>query len=49
MYSPKIDEDLIPPLYRLGKAVGKPMTQLVKEAVQEYLAKNGVHEERKAA
>ncbi len=48
MYSPKIDEKLIPSLYRLGKVLGKPMTKLVSEAVAEYLAKN-VSEEEKAA
>lgn len=37
MYSPKIAENLIPTLYRLGLAQGKPMTQLVDEAIRAYL------------
>ncbi len=39
MYSPKINEKHIPALYRLGKKEKKPMTQLVNEAIAEYLAK----------
>jgi len=38
MYSPKIPERLIPELYRLGRARGRPMTQLVAEAIERYLA-----------
>jgi len=41
MYSPKISERLIPPLYRLGQAQGRPMTHLVAEAVERYLAAEG--------
>jgi len=41
MYSPKIPERLIPPLYRLGQARGRPMTHLVAEAVERYLAAEG--------
>jgi hypothetical protein len=41
MYSPKIPERLIPPLYRLGQAQGRPMTHLVTEAVERYLATEG--------
>ncbi|MGE3795288.1 MAG: hypothetical protein AB7I38_15350 [Dehalococcoidia bacterium] len=41
MYSPKIPERLIPPLYRLGQAQGRPMTHLVAEAVEHYLAAEG--------
>ncbi|MCK9496929.1 MAG: hypothetical protein M0R75_15760 [Dehalococcoidia bacterium] len=41
MYSPKIPERLIPPLYRLGQAQGRPMTHLVAEAVERYLAAEG--------
>ena len=37
MYSPKIPERLIPILYRLGRERGRPMTQLVAEAVERYL------------
>lgn len=39
MYSPKIKETLIPELYRLKQKTKKPMTQLVNEAVTEYLQK----------
>ncbi len=41
MYSPKISERLIPPLYRLGQSRGRPMTHLVAEAVERYLAAEG--------
>jgi len=41
MYSPKIPDRLIPPLYRLGQARGRPMTHLVAEAVERYLAAEG--------
>jgi hypothetical protein len=37
MYSPKINEQHIPTLYHLGKRVKKPMTQLVNEAISQYL------------
>ena len=37
MYSPRIDEALIPPLYRLAKARRIPMTRLVSEILQEAL------------
>ena len=33
MYSPKIREDLIPKLYRLGQKKRRPMTRLVAEAI----------------
>ncbi|PKN82939.1 MAG: hypothetical protein CVU47_01210 [Chloroflexi bacterium HGW-Chloroflexi-9] len=32
---------MIPPLYRLGQAQGRPMTHLVAEAVERYLAAEG--------
>jgi hypothetical protein len=38
MYSPKINEDFIPALYRLAKERKKPMTQLVNEIIGNYLA-----------
>lgn len=41
MYSPKIPERLIPILYRLGRERGRPMTQLVAEAVERYLEEEG--------
>ncbi|MBZ0159102.1 hypothetical protein [Candidatus Methylomirabilis sp.] len=37
MYSPRIDEDLIPPLYRLAKVRRIPMTRLVSEILQKAL------------
>lgn len=43
MYSPKIKEQHIPTLYRLGKHKKKPMTYLVNEAIAEYLAKEDNH------
>ena len=39
MYSPKIDEKLIPKLYRLKLKTKKPMTHMVNEALIEYLQK----------
>jgi hypothetical protein len=37
MYSPKIKEELIPILYKIAKEQGKPMTEIVNEAVKEYI------------
>lgn len=37
MYSPKIDEGLIPTLYRLAKERKVPMTRLVNEILREVL------------
>lgn len=42
MYSPKIPERLIPALYRLAQARGKPMTAIVAEALDAYLASQNV-------
>lgn len=39
MYSPKIEEDLIPVLYKLAKQMGKPMTRLVDEILRKELSK----------
>lgn len=41
MYSPKIAEHLIPPLYRLRCERKQPMTRLVAEAIEQYLAAAG--------
>ena len=38
MYSPKINEDLIPRIYRLGKLKKIPMTRLVNEILQRELS-----------
>lgn len=44
MYSPKISEDLIPDLYKLSKALGKPMTALVNDLILERLQKTEIVE-----
>jgi hypothetical protein len=36
MYSPKIREDLIPRLYRMGKAMNRPMTKIVDEILRSF-------------
>lgn len=38
MYSPKIDEELIPRIYRLGKLKKTPMTRMVNEILQRGLS-----------
>ncbi len=38
MYSPKIDEELIPRIYRLGRLRKLPMTRLVNEILQRRLS-----------
>jgi len=42
MYSPKIPEHLIPPLYWLARSRSQPMTRLVAEIVEAYLAAQDV-------
>jgi len=42
MYSPKIPDHLIPPLYWLARSRSQPMTQLVAEIVEAYLAAQDV-------
>jgi hypothetical protein len=37
MYSPRIPDRLIPVLYRLARAQGKPMTTLVAEVLDAHL------------
>ncbi len=37
MYSPKINEDLIPYLYRLSRHLGQPMTRTVNSILKEAL------------
>ena len=37
MYSPKIREDLIGKLYRLGKRTGQPMTKVVDRILRQAL------------
>jgi hypothetical protein len=38
MYSPKISEELISPLYHQAKAKGIPMTRLVNEILSSHLS-----------
>jgi hypothetical protein len=38
MYSPKINEELIPRLYRLRKLKRMPMTRLVNEILEKALS-----------
>ena len=40
MYSPKINEDYIPFLYRKAKSQQIPMTRLVNQIIEEYLMQN---------
>lgn len=37
MYNPKIKEDLIMKLYKVGKAMKKPMTRVIDDILREYL------------
>ena len=39
MYSPKIPEHFIPTLHHLARLRGQPMTTVVAEAIQEYVAR----------
>lgn len=48
MYSPKIREDLIPPLYRLAKARRVPMTRLASGILAAALAQVRVEEVQSA-
>jgi len=41
MYQPKIRDDQVRQLYLLAKSRNKPMTKLIREAVDEFLTKNG--------
>lgn len=40
MYSPRISEELVPVLYRIGKAKRIPMTKLVDGIIRSALARN---------
>ena len=37
MYSPKLDEKLVPVLYRIAQAKGIPMTQLVNSLIADAI------------
>jgi hypothetical protein len=39
MYQPKIRDDQVRELYLLAKSRKEPMTQLIREAVDQFLAK----------
>ena len=39
MYHPKIRDDQVKQFYLLAKSRNKPMTKLIREAVDEFLAK----------
>jgi hypothetical protein len=43
MYSPKIRADLVPVLYRIGKAEKVPMTKLVDIMLRRALAERGAY------
>ena len=43
---PRIKEDLIPKLYRYGKATKQPMTKIVDSILREYLSKVEILEEK---
>lgn len=45
MYSPKIEAELIPTLYRLAKARGIPMTRLVNACLRSMLDTPAVRRE----
>jgi hypothetical protein len=45
LYSPKIPERLIPPLYQLAKARRQPMTRMVAEILDAYLQSQGTSAE----
>ena len=45
MYSPKIDEQLIPRIYRVAKSTGVPMTKWVNQVIEQALPEpDAVHE-----
>jgi len=47
MYSPKIDEDLIPILYKMGKSQGRPITKIVNNIIRKAIAKGSLHKKEK--
>lgn len=47
MYSPKIDEDLIPALYQQAKAQGVPMTRLVNEYLYKAIYGGMYHADKR--
>lgn len=49
MYSPKISEELIKKLYHISKEKRKPMTKVVNEAVEKYIAKFEAKKQKNSA
>ena len=47
MYSPKIKEDYIPLIYKIAKENRRHMTDLVNDAIHEYLSNNQNHRKLK--
>jgi hypothetical protein len=47
MYSPKINPEHIPVLYRIAKAQGIPMTKLVDQIISDSLSQRGLIKEEK--
>ena len=47
MYSPKINEDLIPKLYQKAKTEGVAMTELVDQIIRDALNGTGPKREEK--
>ena len=47
MYSPKIDEDLIPVLHKIAKAESRPMTKIVNDIIREAIAKDTLCRKKK--
>ena len=46
MYSPKIDEDLLPVLYEMAKTEGRPMTKIVNDIIRKAIAKDSSYESK---
>jgi len=44
MYSPKIDKELIPILYKIKEELGLPMTQVVDTMIREGIARYNNHQ-----
>ena len=43
MDSPKIDEDLIPVLYKMAKAQSRPMTKIVNDIIRKAITKHSLY------
>jgi|GEM_PF-3354279 len=49
MYQPKIKDDQIEALYRLGVQMKKPMTHIIRQAIDEYVTKFNLNPLRREA